>query len=250
MKKLQVRNLHASVDKTPILLGVSLDVSPGKVHVVMGPNGSGKSTLAYTLMGHPRYTVSSGTITLGSKKLLGKEPSERAALGLFLAFQYPLEIPGVQMGQFLRSTHNILNPTKKLSTLEFRRLMLSVMEELSIESEFAKRYLNEGFSGGEKKKAEVLQMRLLRPKIVICDETDSGLDVDALKVVAKGIAKTVSEGAGALVITHYQRLLEYVKPDTISIMVDGKIVAQGAAELTEVIERDGYIPFTKAVVHA
>lgn len=251
MKKrsLVISDLHVSVERKPIVKGVNITIQQGTIHALMGPNGSGKSTLAYTLMGHPRYQVTSGSIKLGQTNVLRRTPYERAIMGLFLAFQYPMEIPGVRFGQFLRTAYNTLHPDETLSPGTFRSALFAVMDELNVEKGFADRYVNDGFSGGEKKKAEVLQMRILQPKIAICDETDSGLDVDALKLVAKGIEAIVAQGTGALVITHYQRLLDYLHPDIVSVMHDGKIVVQGGAEIVSDIEKEGYMQFAK-VAHA
>ncbi len=248
-KKLVIKNLSVSVDGSRIIDGFSLSVEPGKVHALMGPNGSGKSTLAYTIMGHPRYVVTSGTVRYGRSNILALNPHERAKQGLFLAFQYPLEISGVRLGQFLRMSYNTLHPTAKLTPAAFRTRLLETMSQLCIDPGFADRYLNEGFSGGEKKKTEVLQMRILTPSMVICDETDSGLDVDALKLVASGVSRMVAEGAGALVITHYQRLLNYLQPDVVHVMNRGKLISTGDATLVTAIEQEGYRPFVE-VGHA
>ncbi|MDP3724172.1 MAG: Fe-S cluster assembly ATPase SufC [bacterium] len=246
---LVIQNIKIAVENKPIVHGVSLRISPGKIHVIMGPNGSGKSTLASTLMGHPSYTVTGGSAKIGRTNLLDLPPEERAKRGLFLAFQYPLEIAGVSLSHFLRTAYNASHTQASLSMLEFRRILDMAMKELKMDATFASRDLNAGFSGGEKKKAEVLQMRVLKPRFVLCDETDSGLDIDALKIVARGIKKTVEEGAGALVITHYPRLLDYLQPDVVSVMVDGRIVDAGESDLVKAIERGGYEQYRK-VAHA
>lgn len=242
---LEIRNLHVSIDGKPILKGVNLTVKQGEVHALMGRNGSGKSTLAYALMGHPAYTVEEGQIIFDGQDVLELEPDERSRLGLFLAFQYPVAIPGVTVANFLRAAINArrkdANPDDKgISIPEFRKLLTSKMEALKIDPKFAGRYLNDGFSGGEKKRAEILQMATLSPKIAILDETDSGLDIDALRVVADGINKLIGPELGVLVITHYEQFLNYIKPEFVHIMFDGQIVEEGGFDLAEKIQRDGY----------
>lgn len=248
---LQIKNLHVAVvnqqteSKTPILLGVNLTVKPGEVHAIMGPNGSGKSTLAYTLAGHPFYEVASGEISLNGQDVLSKSPDERAALGLFLAFQYPVEVAGVKVQNFLRLAYNarFANEPKKLfpSVLAFRKHLESLAKELKVNPELLKRGLNEGFSGGEKKRVEILQMAVLEPKYAILDETDSGLDVDAMKAVALGVKKIIEKyNTGVIVITHYQRILKYLQPDFVHVMKKGQIVQSGGGELAKELESKGY----------
>lgn len=245
MSELDIRNLHVSVEGREILKGVNLVVRQGEVHALMGPNGTGKSTLAYTLMGHPNYEVSEGEVWFKGKNILELEPDERAHLGLFLAFQYPVAIPGVSVANFLRSAINAkrraINPEDKgVPVPEFRRMLKETMDLLKMDHTFASRYLNEGFSGGEKKRAEVLQMAALRPEIAVMDETDSGLDIDALRIVSEGVNTLRGPDLGILVITHYQRILNYIKPDYVHIMLDGRIAESGGAELALHLEEHGY----------
>ncbi|MFO7538934.1 MAG: Fe-S cluster assembly ATPase SufC [Chloroflexota bacterium] len=243
---LDIRNLHVSIDEQPILKGIDLIVKQGEIHALMGPNGSGKSTLAYALAGHPSYEPSAGRVVFNGEDLLEMEPNERSHAGLFLAFQYPVAVPGVTLAKFLRQAINSRRQAddpedKGISIPEFRRLLKSKMEMLGIDPKFAGRYLNEGFSGGEKKRAEILQMATLEPKIAIMDETDSGLDIDALRVVSEGANQLQREiGMGMLVITHYQRILNYITPDKIHIMMDGRIVESGGPELALKLEESGY----------
>ncbi len=242
---LEVRNLHVSVGDKPILKGVDLTVKQGEVHALMGPNGSGKSTLANVLLGNPEYTVTGGQVIFDGKDVLDMEPDERSRAGLFLAFQYPVSIPGVTLANFLRLAINSRMKaetpgSKGISVSDFRKLMRAKMEYLQIDSSFAGRYLNEGFSGGEKKRAEVLQMAVLAPKIAILDETDSGLDIDALREVAEGVSKLTGPDMGALVITHYQRILNYIQPDVVHVMFNGRIVENGGADLALKLEEMGY----------
>ncbi len=242
---LEIRNLHVSVVDKPILKGVNLLVKQGEVHALMGPNGTGKSTLAYTLMGHPMYVVTSGQVIFKGVDLLELAPDERSRLGLFLAFQYPVAIPGVSVANFLRTALNArrraANPADKgIPIPEFRKLLKAKMDLLQVNHDFAGRYLNDGFSGGEKKRAEILQMATLDPEIAVLDETDSGLDIDALRIVAEGVNKLAGPNMGALVITHYQRILNYIKPNVVHIMLDGQIVESGEAELALHLEEKGY----------
>jgi Fe-S cluster assembly ATP-binding protein len=244
---LEIRNLHARVEgqETEILRGVNLTVQQGEVHALMGPNGSGKSTLANVLMGNPAYEVTEGEIIFDGQDLLELEADERSRAGLFLAFQYPVAIPGVTLANFLRhainSRYKAKDPESKgISIPDFTRLMRKKMTELGVDHSFAGRYLNEGFSGGEKKRAEVLQMAVLEPKISVLDETDSGLDIDALRIVAEGVAKLTGPSMGALVITHYQRLLNYIKPNFVHVMFEGRIVEDGGPELALKLEETGY----------
>lgn len=242
---LEIRNLHVSVEDKPILRGVNLTVKQGEVHALMGPNGSGKSTLANVLLGHPAYQVTAGQIIFDGNDLLELEADERSRAGLFLAFQYPVVIPGVTLANFLRQAINSRmkseNPESKgISIPEFRRLLKSKMDYLKMDHSFAGRYLNEGFSGGEKKRAEVLQMAMLEPRITILDETDSGLDIDALRIVAEGVDKLKGPDLGVLVITHYQRILNYIKPQYVHIMFEGQIVESGGPDLALHLEEHGY----------
>jgi|ERR1035437_2723401 Fe-S cluster assembly ATP-binding protein len=234
-----IQNLHVSIEGKKILQGVTLNVRQGEVHALMGPNGSGKSTLAYTLMGHPRYEVTAGKISYRGQNLLKLKPEERARLGLFLSFQYPTAIPGVTMHNFLRTATKALHGNE-LPPREFRTLVTGQMERLKMNSSFATRYVNDGFSGGEKKIAEILQMGVLKPQIAILDETDSGLDIDALRIVAEGVENLRGPELGILLITHYQRILNYITPDFVHVMYHGKIVKSGTAELALEIESQGY----------
>jgi Fe-S cluster assembly ATP-binding protein len=242
---LEIRNLHVTVEDKPILRGVNLVIKQGESHALMGPNGSGKSTLANVLLGHPAYAVTAGQIIFDGEDLLEKEADERSRAGLFLAFQYPVAIPGVTLANFLRQAINsrmkAVDPDSKgISIPEFRRLMKSKMDYLHMDHSFAGRYLNEGFSGGEKKRAEILQMAILDPRIAILDETDSGLDIDALRVVAEGVEKLKGPNLGVLVITHYQRILNYIKPEFVHVMFQGQIVESGGADLALHLEENGY----------
>jgi Fe-S cluster assembly ATP-binding protein len=248
---LELKNLHVALeDGTEIVKGVDLAVDPGEIHALMGPNGSGKSSLAYALMGHPAYEITEGEALFDGRDLIALGADERAQLGLFLAFQYPHAIPGVTVTSFLRSALNSLRKARAggdedpVPISEFRKDMLGAMERLKIPRELAQRYLNDGFSGGEKKRVEILQMAMLRPRIAVLDETDSGLDIDALKIVAKGVKELVGPETGALVITHYQRILNHVKPDFVHVFVDGRIVQEGGPELAHTLEADGYEAFT------
>ena len=251
MAQLEIRNLHVALeDGTEIVKGVDLEVDLGQKHAVMGPNGSGKSTLAYALMGHPAYEVTEGQILFDGEDITDLGADERAQRGLFLAFQYPHAIPGVTVTSFLRSA---INANRKAATggeedpvpiPEFRTNLLAAMEELRVPRELASRYLNDGFSGGEKKRVEILQMAMLKPKIAVLDETDSGLDIDALRIVANGVNRLVGPETGALVITHYQRILDYVTPDFVHVFVDGRIVADGGPELAHTLEAEGYEAFS------
>jgi Fe-S cluster assembly ATP-binding protein len=254
MATLEIRDLHVSVETDAgareILRGVDLTVRSGETHAIMGPNGSGKSTLAYSIAGHPKYTITSGTVTLDGEDVLAMSVDERARAGLFLAMQYPVEVPGVSVSNFLRtSVTAIRGEAPKLRT--WVKEMRTSMEELSMDPAFAERSVNEGFSGGEKKRHEILQMQLLQPKIAILDETDSGLDVDALKVVSEGVNKVKAAGdIGTLLITHYTRILRYITPDFVHVFVDGRIVAQGGAELADELEANGYDTYVKAAASA
>lgn len=245
MSELEIRNLHAGIEGKEILNGVNLTVRQGEVHALMGPNGTGKSTLAYVLMGHPNYEVSEGEVIFGGQNILELDPDERSRMGLFLAFQYPVAIPGVSVANFLRTAVNSRrkaeNPEDKgIPIPEFRDMLKEKMDMLKMDHAFAGRYLNEGFSGGEKKRAEILQMAALQPEIAILDETDSGLDIDALRIVSDGVNALRGADLGVLVITHYQRILNYIKPDNVHIMLGGKIVESGGPELALTLEEQGY----------
>jgi Fe-S cluster assembly ATP-binding protein len=245
MSQLEIKNLHVSIEDKEILKGLSLTINQGEIHAIMGPNGTGKSTLAYTLMGHPSYIVTEGEIIFKGQNVLELEPDERSRAGIFLAFQYPVAIPGVTVANFLRSALNArrraLNPEDKgMPILEFRKMLKEKMDTLKMDYAFAGRYLNDGFSGGEKKRAEILQMAALKPEIAILDETDSGLDIDALRIVAEGVNALSGPELGVLVITHYQRLLNYIKPNFVHIMLDGRIVESGGPDLALHLEEQGY----------
>ena len=245
MSQLEIKNLHVNIDGKEILKGVDLIVKQGEIHAIMGPNGTGKSTLAYTLMGHPSYLVTKGQVIFKDQDVLALEPDERSRLGMFLAFQYPVAIPGVTVANFLRTALNArrraVNPEDKgMPVPEFRKLLKEKMELLKMDQAFAGRYLNEGFSGGEKKRAEILQMATLRPEIAILDETDSGLDIDALRVVADGVNALTGPDLGVLVITHYQRLLNYIKPHFVHVMMGGRLVESGGPDLALSLEEHGY----------
>ncbi|NOX62322.1 MAG: Fe-S cluster assembly ATPase SufC [Chloroflexi bacterium] len=256
---LEIKDLHVSVEGKEILKGVDLTIRQGEVHALMGPNGSGKSTMAYAIAGHPHYEVTGGDILFNGESILDLEPDERAKLGIFLAFQYPVAIPGVSFANFLRAAVSNVRGYKErareqaaksgdgkvigselMPMREFRKELMAKMDRFHVDRSFANRYLNEGFSGGEKKRGEVLQMAMLEPKIAILDESDSGLDIDALRVVADGINKLVADGMGALLITHYQRILNYVKPDKVSVFYDGRIVLTGGPEVAHMLEEKGY----------
>jgi Fe-S cluster assembly ATP-binding protein len=238
--QLEIRNLHVRIEEREILRGVDLVVRRGELHALMGPNGSGKSTLANTIMGHPGYEVTDGEILLDGEAITEMAPHERAKLGLFLAFQYPVAIPGVSVANFLRLAINAKRE-EPIKVKEFGQQLRHAVELLDVDEGFTSRHLNDGFSGGEKKRAEVLQMAMLQPDIAVLDETDSGLDIDALRTVAEGVQKLHDEqGLGALIITHYQRILDYVRPQFVHIMIDGRIVMEGGNELVERLEREGY----------
>lgn len=238
---LTIKDLHVSIDGKEILKGVNLEIKGGEIHAIMGPNGTGKSTLSSAIMGHPKYEVTSGSITLDGKNVLEMAVDERARAGLFLAMQYPSEISGVTNADFLRSAINARREEgDEISLMKFIRMLDKKMEFLEMDSAMAQRYLNEGFSGGEKKRNEILQMMMIQPKFAILDEIDSGLDIDALKVVSMGVNVTRSEDFGCLIITHYQRLLNYITPDFVHIMMNGRIVKSGGSELAERLEAEGY----------
>ncbi len=235
---LRVENLHVSVGDTPIIQGINLEIKRGEIHAIMGRNGSGKSTLANVIMGHPAYEVTNGTIHYKGQNIDDMEVFERARAGMFLSFQYPAAIPGVQVGTFLRKSVTSVRGEAP-SPREFRQELNGVMKQLEMDRSFLSRYVNDGFSGGEKKRLEILQMLLLQPDLALLDETDSGLDIDALRIVAEGI-NAVAEDTGCLIITHYQRLLDLVKPDVVHVLIDGKIVESGGPELALKLEKEGY----------
>jgi Fe-S cluster assembly ATP-binding protein len=253
--QLEIKNLHVALeDGTEIVKGVDLEVDLGQKHAIMGPNGSGKSTLAYALMGHPAYEVTEGQILLDGEDLTELGADERAQRGLFLAFQYPHTIPGVTVTSFLRSAMNAIRKARAggeddpIPIPEFRTELTEAMEKLKVSRELASRYVNDGFSGGERKRIEVLQLAMLKPKIAILDETDTGLDIDALRIVASGVNTLVGPDMGALLITHYQRILQYVQPDFVHVFMHGRIVAEGGPELAHTLEAEGYEAFTPAGV--
>jgi len=254
MSTLQIRDLHVTVEADggtkEILTGVNLTVSSGETHALMGPNGSGKSTLAYAVAGHPKYTISSGTVTLDGQDVLAMSVDERARAGLFLAMQHPVEVPGVSVSNFLRTSATAIRGEAPKLRLWLKE-MKGAMERLQIDPTFAQRNVNEGFSGGERKRAEILQLELLAPKMAILDETDSGLDVDALRVVSEGINRVRESGnTGVLLITHFTRILRYVRPDHVHVFVDGRIVAEGGPELADAIEAEGYASYATAAAPA
>lgn len=245
MSELVIRNLHVNIEGKEILKGLDFTLPKGEIHAIMGPNGTGKSTLAYTLMGHPSYEVTEGEIIFKDVNILELEANERSILGIFLAFQYPVAIPGVTVANFIRTAVNsrrkATNPDDKgVPLLEFRKEVKQKMELLKMDPSFAGRYLNEGFSGGEKKRAEILQMAMLKPEIAVLDETDSGLDIDALKIVADGVNTLRGPDIGVMIITHYQRILNYIKPDFVHVMLDGRIVESGTSDLALHLEEHGY----------
>ncbi|CAN5782881.1 Fe-S cluster assembly ATPase SufC [soil metagenome] len=236
---LKIENLHVEIDGSEIVKGLDLEVRKGEIHAIMGPNGSGKSTLANVMMGHPRYDVTGGSITFMDEDIFELEADERAKLGMFLAFQYPSEVPGVSVANFLRTAVNSVRE-EELSPMDMYRLIQEKMKIMQMDPRFAERYLNEGFSGGEKKRNEILQMLMLNPKLAIMDETDSGLDIDALQVVAKGVSELRSPEFSAVIITHYQRILRYIEPDRVHVMLDGRLVTSGEKELADQLEERGY----------
>ena len=245
MSELVIKNLHVVVEGNEILKGVDLTIKQGEINALMGPNGSGKSTLAYVIMGHPDYEVTEGEIWFKGENILELDPDERSHLGIFLAFQYPVSVPGVTVANFLRTAINARRKAddpddKGISIPEFRKMLMEKMRLLQMDSSFAGRYLNEGFSGGEKKRAEILQLAALEPEIAVLDETDSGLDIDALRIVADGVSALHGPNMGVLVITHYQRILNYIKPDHVHIMMAGRIIESGGPELAVQLEERGY----------
>jgi Fe-S cluster assembly ATP-binding protein len=246
---IQIKQLKAEIDGREILKGLDLEIQPGKVHAIMGPNGAGKSTLSYVLAGREDYEVTGGDITLDGESIMDMAPEERAAKGVFLAFQYPVEIPGVQMTTFMKTAVNAVRKARgqsELDAIDFLKLMKTKCRELGISDDMMKRAVNVGFSGGEKKRNEVLQMAMLEPKFCVLDETDSGLDIDALKIVADGVNKMRGGERSFLVITHYQRLLDYIKPDVVHVLANGRIVKTGGPELALELEEKGYADITGA----
>ncbi|MFN2526793.1 MAG: Fe-S cluster assembly ATPase SufC [Actinomycetota bacterium] len=244
---LQIEDLHVEVEGREILKGLTLNVAKGEVHAMMGPNGSGKSTLAYVLTGRPGYEVTTGKVLYRGEDVLDLPPDERAKRGIFLAFQYPTEVPGVSVVNFLRTAYNAMHPEGEKSAMAFRMYLQEKIDLLEIPSELVDRYVNQGFSGGEKKRNEILQMAVLEPELAILDETDSGLDIDALKHVSAGVNKLAGPQVGILLITHYQRLLNYIRPDQVHVLLDGRIVQSGGFELAERLEAEGYTGFAKEV---
>ena len=238
--KIEIANLKAAIEDKPILQGVNLTMQSGSVHALMGPNGSGKSTLSNVIMGHPHFAVTAGSIKLDGEDILELPTDERARKGLFMAFQYPVEIPGITIGRFLRRAVEIRFGSDKIKTKQFIADLRAMMDFMQIDQQFINRYLNEGFSGGEKKRMEILQMLMLKPDFAILDETDSGLDIDALRVVANGVNRMRGSNFGALIITHYQRILDYITPDFVHIMYKGSIVTSGGSELVATLEKKGY----------
>jgi Fe-S cluster assembly ATP-binding protein len=237
---LVIEDLHVDVDGREILKGIDLIVDKGEIHALMGPNGSGKSTLAYVLMGRPGYELTQGKIFYKGADIMGLAPDERARSGIFLAFQYPTEVPGVSVVNFLRTAYNAMHPEDQKSAIEFRLFLQEKIDLLEIPSELVDRYVNQGFSGGEKKRNEILQMAVLQPELAVMDETDSGLDIDALKHVAAGVNKLAGPDVGILLITHYQRILEHIVPDRVHVLLDGRVVKSGGSELAHELEAEGY----------
>jgi len=242
VNELKIVNLHVNVEGKEILKGVDLTIKRGEIHALMGPNGSGKSTLSFALMGHPKYEITKGEAYIDGENILELGVDERAKAGLFLSFQYPSEIQGVSLANFLRTSYNEIKKTK-VNVMDFMKKMYSKMDLLKMDKDFAKRHLNVGFSGGEKKRTEILQMAILEPKYAILDETDSGLDVDALRIVSDGVKSLVGPEMGVLIITHYQRILHHIKPNKVHILYQGKIIKSGGAELARDIETKGYEAF-------
>ena len=246
-KLLQIDDLHVEVEGREILKGLTLDLDKGQTHAIMGPNGSGKSTLAYVLTGRPGYTVTKGTVLYNGENILELAPDERARKGIFLAFQYPTEVPGVSVVNFMRTAYNAIHPDEEKSAMAFRMYLQEKIDLLEIPSELVDRYVNQGFSGGEKKRNEILQMAVLEPELAILDETDSGLDIDALKHVSEGVNKLSGPDVGILLITHYQRLLNYIRPDEVHVLIGGRVVKSGGFELAEHLEAEGYAGIAKEV---
>ncbi len=243
MALLKISNLHATVENKEVIKGLNIGINYGEVHVIMGPNGAGKTTLANVIMGNPKYKVTSGKILFEGKNITGMPVNERARLGIFQSFQYPEEIPGVTIRNFLKLAFDTVHPNEKMSVFDFGNTLIEIADRLKIDRTFLDRYINVGFSGGERKKSEILQLNVLKPKLAVLDETDSGLDIDALKIVANGINNVISPNRGILLITHYPRILEYVKPNFVHVFVNGKIVKTGGSEVAKALELEGYEPF-------
>ncbi len=246
-KLLHIEDLHVEVEGREILKGLNLSLDKGEIHAIMGPNGSGKSTLAYVLTGRPGYDVTAGKVLYNGEDILDLEPNERAQRGIFLAFQYPTEVPGVSVVNFLRTAYNAIHPDAQKSAMAFRMYLQEKVDLLEIPTELVDRYVNQGFSGGEKKRNEILQMAVLEPELAILDETDSGLDIDALKHVSSGVNKLASPDVGILMITHYQRLLNYIRPSTVHVLMAGRVVRSGGFELAERLEAEGYAGIAKEI---
>jgi Fe-S cluster assembly ATP-binding protein len=246
-KLLHIKDLHVEVEGREILKGLNLDLDKGQTHAIMGPNGSGKSTLAYVLTGRPGYKVTKGTVLYNGESILDLAPDERARRGIFLAFQYPTEVPGVSVVNFMRTAYNAIHSDSEKSAMAFRMYLQEKIDLLEIPSELVDRYVNQGFSGGEKKRNEILQMAVLEPELAILDETDSGLDIDALKHVSEGVNKLAGPEVGILLITHYQRLLNYIRPDEVHVLIGGRVVKSGGFELAEKLEAEGYAGLAKEV---
>jgi Fe-S cluster assembly ATP-binding protein len=242
---LHIEDLHVEVEGREILRGLNLTLDKGEIHAIMGPNGSGKSTLAYVLTGRPGYEVTRGKVAYNGQDVLDLAPDERAKLGIFLAFQYPTEVPGVSVVNFLRTAYNAIHPDEPLSAIKFRLFLQEKIDLLEIPPELVDRYVNQGFSGGEKKRNEILQMAVLKPQLAILDETDSGLDIDALKHVSAGVTKLATPEVGILLITHYQRLLNYIRPSVVHVLIGGRVVKSGGFELAERLEAEGYAGLAK-----
>lgn len=241
---LEIKDLYVEIDGREVLKGLDLSINPGEIHAIMGPNGAGKTTLASTIMGNPKYTVTNGDILFEGKSVLEMAVNERAKLGIFQSFQYPEEISGVKLRNFLKLAYDTMNPDKKLSVFDFGDLIIKQADKLRIDRSFLDRYINVGFSGGERKKSEILQLNVLKPKLAVLDETDSGLDIDALKIVSEGIKNFASPKVGVLLITHYQRILDHVKPDFVHVFMNGKIVKTGGMEIASELESKGYESLT------
>ncbi len=246
-KLLHIEDLHVEVEGREILKGLNLSLDKGEIHAIMGPNGSGKSTLAYVLTGRPGYDVTAGKVLYNGEDILDLEPNERAQRGIFLAFQYPTEVPGVSVVNFLRTAYNAIHPDAQKSAMAFRMYLQEKVDLLEIPTELVDRYVNQGFSGGEKKRNEILQMAVLEPELAILDETDSGLDIDALKHVSSGVNKLAGPDVGILMITHYQRLLNYIRPSTVHVLMAGRVVRSGGFELAERLEAEGYAGIAKEI---
>ncbi len=241
---LEIRNLFAEIEGKKVLKGLNLSINPGEIHAIMGPNGAGKTTLANVIMGNPKYTVTNGDVLFDGKSILKMTVDERAKFGIFQSFQYPEEIPGVRLRNFLKLAYDTTHPDEKLSVFDFGDLLIKQADKLKIDRSFLDRYINVGFSGGEKKKSEILQLNLLKPRLAILDETDSGLDIDALKIVSKGIESFINPKVGILLITHYQRVLDQIEPDFVHVFVNGKIVKTGGMEIAAELESKGYESLT------